>query len=231
MLRRFASSGSPPFRNLVLSILGPRRGFVRYIGLMFDVLAFVYENYWSGQACPEPDHLQRKLATVGFEADEIADALAWLGGLKLAAQHTQVSFNTAAGLVPTPLLTVMQHDGNSITFAKSALPVESAAAPVAASAVAAANASSSSLRVYSTAEQDHLGVECLGYVQFLENSQALPAQLREIVLDRAMAAPGCPLALDDLKIIVLMVYWSFGEEPDALVLDELCDDATGRIGH
>jgi Smg protein len=28
-----------------------------------------------------------------------------------------------------------------------------------------------------------------------------------------------------------MVYWSFGQEPDALVLDELCDDATYRVGH
>jgi Smg protein len=46
-----------------------------------------------------------------------------------------------------------------------------------------------------------------------------------------MATPGDPLALDDLKIIVLMVYWSLGEEPDALVLDELCDDTSDRIAH
>ena len=35
----------------------------------------------------------------------------------------------------------------------------------------------------------------------------------------------------DLKIIILMVYWSVGEEPDALVLDELCDDAQDRVAH
>jgi putative colanic acid biosynthesis UDP-glucose lipid carrier transferase len=35
----------------------------------------------------------------------------------------------------------------------------------------------------------------------------------------------------DLKIIVLMVYWSAGIEPDALVLDELCDDKEARIAH
>jgi Smg protein len=29
----------------------------------------------------------------------------------------------------------------------------------------------------------------------------------------------------------LMVYWSVGEEPDALVLDELCDDADDRVAH
>ena len=50
------------------------------------------------------------------------------------------------------------------------------------------------------------------------------------VMDRAMAIPGHPMDLDDLKIIVLMVYWSIGLEPDALVLDELCDDAD-RIAH
>jgi Smg protein len=55
--------------------------------------------------------------------------------------------------------------------------------------------------------------------------------MREIVMDRAMAAPGDPLALDDLKIIVLMVYWSVGEEPDALVLDELCEDSGHRVAH
>jgi Smg protein len=37
--------------------------------------------------------------------------------------------------------------------------------------------------------------------------------------------------LDEFKIMVLMVYWSTGIEPDALVLDELCDDTTGRVAH
>lgn len=88
-----------------------------------------------------------------------------------------------------------------------------------------------SLRVYSVAEQDHLGAECLGFISFLETAGVLAPVMREIVLDRAMAASGNPVTLDDLKIIILMVYWSFGEEPDALVLDELCDDASDRIAH
>jgi Smg protein len=46
-----------------------------------------------------------------------------------------------------------------------------------------------------------------------------------------MAVPGEPMALDDLKIIILMVYWSFGEEPDALILDELCEDSEERLAH
>jgi Smg protein len=55
--------------------------------------------------------------------------------------------------------------------------------------------------------------------------------MREIVVDRAMDCGTGELGLEDLKIIVLMVYWSFGEEPDALVLDELCDDARDRLAH
>jgi Smg protein len=54
--------------------------------------------------------------------------------------------------------------------------------------------------------------------------------MREIVVDRAMAVPGHPVSIDDLKIIVLMVYWSAGLEPDALILDELCDDSD-RVAH
>ena len=68
-------------------------------------------------------------------------------------------------------------------------------------------------------------------MSFLESAGVLPPHMREIVMDRAMAAPGDPLALDDLKIIVLMVYWSVGEEPDALVLDELCEDSGHRVAH
>jgi Smg protein len=34
-----------------------------------------------------------------------------------------------------------------------------------------------------------------------------------------------------MKIIVLMVFWSLGEEPDALVLDELFVDTADRVIH
>lgn len=163
---------------------------------MIDVLVFVYENYWRGDACPELQQLGRKLSAVGFEAEEIQEALAWLDGLNLAAQSLSRDSTTPAGasglaLAPSPL----------------------------------------SQRIYSVAEQDHLGADCLGFLSFLESAGVLPATMREIVVDRAMAVRGEPLTLDDLKIMVLMVYWSFGEEPDALVLDELCDDTQGRIAH
>jgi Smg protein len=65
----------------------------------------------------------------------------------------------------------------------------------------------------------------------MESAGVMSAQMREIVVDRAMAVTDHPVDLDDLKIIVLMVYWSAGIEPDALVLDELCDDNVDRIAH
>jgi len=163
---------------------------------MFDVLVFVYEHYWRGDACPELQQLGRKLSAHGFEPGEIQEALVWLDGLNLAAQGTRLVDDTS----------------QAVTLA----------APL---------QSSDSMRVYSVAEQDHLGAQCLGFVSFLECAGVLPAAMREIVIDRAMAAPGAPVALDDLKIIILMVYWSFGEEPDALVLDELCDAGEDRLAH
>ena len=169
---------------------------------MFEVLVYVYENYWQGDACPEPRQLGRKLTAAGFDADEIEAALTWLNGLHVAAHNTRASGLSEETASPSPERTLLLQ----------------AQSP-------------DSLRVYSVAEQDHLGAETLGFVSFLESAGVLPPHMREIVMDRAMAAPGDPLALDDLKIIVLMVYWSVGEEPDALVLDELCEDAGHRVAH
>ena len=170
---------------------------------MFEVLVYVYENYWQGAACPEFDRLGRKLTAAGFDAEEIQEALIWLDGLNVAAQGTQISLPAQVNSESADYTSV------------SGIQLQSA----------------NSLRIYSIAEQTHLGAQSLGFVSFLESSGVLPPHMREIVIDRAMAAPGEPVMLDDLKIIVLMVYWSFGEEPDALVLDELCDDTEFRLAH
>jgi len=55
--------------------------------------------------------------------------------------------------------------------------------------------------------------------------------MREMVIDRALAVGDGPIDLEDLKIIVLMVFWSLGEEPDALVLDELFVASEDRVIH
>lgn len=170
---------------------------------MFEVLVFVYENYWRGDACPETAHLERKLNLVGFDADEIQDALTWLNDLNLATrglQQTEPALDTAGLNVASQTLSAIAQSPDS-------------------------------MRVYSTAEQNRLGAQCLGFITFLETSGVLSAPMRELVLDRAMATPGGQIPLEDFKVIVLMVFWSLGEEPDALMLDELCDDHSVRLAH
>jgi Smg protein len=120
---------------------------------------------------------------VGFEQDEIQEALSWLDGLASAAESY------------------------------------------------AGEQRATSLRVYSPAEQDMLGEESIGFISFLESAGVLPPPMREMVIDRATAIGAAPLELDDLKIIVLMVFWSLGEEPDALILDELFVAPEERLIH
>ncbi|MEK8024605.1 MAG: hypothetical protein RLY78_12 [Pseudomonadota bacterium] len=150
---------------------------------MFEVLVYLYENYWRPDACPEHDQLTRKLSAVGFESDEIEEALSWLDGLAASAE--------------------------SCEWAQS----------------------SDSLRVYTAAEIDRLGEGSIGFISFLESAGVLPPAMREVVIDRATAVGESPLALEDLKVIVLMVFWSLGEEPDALILDELFVDSEDRLIH
>ena len=169
---------------------------------MFEVLVYVYENYWRGDACPESGQLGRKLSAQGFDPQEIREALHWLDGLSLATQGIHLTRHA---------------DGTSATVSlegPTALPQ-----------------SPGSMRVYSRAEQEHLGAECLGFISFLESSGVLPAGLREIGVARAMATTDDTLEVDELKILVLLVHWSTGIEPDALVLDELCDDTVHRVAH
>lgn len=164
---------------------------------MFEVLVFVYENFYAGEDYPEPAHLHRKLSAVGFNPEEIQDALAWLQDLSTAARGSTPTapIDTSP---PQPWLR---------------------------------QASADSQRIYPAHEWSHLGTPALGFLSFLENEGLLPPYMREVVIDRAMAAPGGPVSLEDLKVIVLMVYWSFGQEPSALLLDELCHHDEQRIAH
>ena len=150
---------------------------------MFDVLVYLYENYWRPDACPDHEQLTRKLSAVGFESDEIQEALSWLDGLATLAES---------------------YDGQQ---------------------------GAQSMRVYSPNEQEILGEDSIGFISFLESAGVLPPPMREMVIDRATAISSGPLDLEDLKIIVLMVFWCLGEEPDALILDELFVDVTDRLIH
>src|SRR5665647_2033712 len=117
----------------------PDRPYLRYIENMFEVLVYVYENYWQGDACPELPQLGRKLTAAGFDAEEIQEALVWLDGLNVAAQGTQINLPARAS---------------------SDLAEPATAAP------GIQPQSANSLRVYSVTEQVHLGAQSLGSVSY-----------------------------------------------------------------
>ncbi len=48
---------------------------------MFDVLVYLFENYYQSESYPDQDTLARKLHAAGFENQDISEALDWLKGL------------------------------------------------------------------------------------------------------------------------------------------------------
>lgn len=147
---------------------------------MFEVLVYLYETYYRPDACPEPAALMKKLSSVGFEDDEIMQALGWLTDLRQANDD----------------------------FAGDDLPLMRATGS----------------RVYAAPEQDVLGVEGMGFIQFLEASHLINPVQREIVINQALLADEFPISLEKLKVIILMVLWGQGKEPDLLMFDALSLD-------
>lgn len=87
---------------------------------------------------------------------------------------------------------------------------------------AVAAPSAGSIRIYTDREYEHLGLECLNYLWALEQQNAVPAELRELIIDRAMAMDD--LTLEHFKIIVLMVLWSRNQAVDCLLVETLLDE-------
>ncbi|MBB3224540.1 DUF494 family protein [Pseudoduganella umbonata] len=85
----------------------------------------------------------------------------------------------------------------------------------------ASTAASTGTRFYVEEEQDVLGTQAIGFIAFLESARVLSPLQREIVIERALALEESPVNLGKLKIIVLMLLWSQGKEPDALMFDDL----------
>lgn len=89
-------------------------------------------------------------------------------------------------------------------------------------------------RFYVRQELDVLGASAVGFIQFLESAGLLSPLQREIVIERALALDEAPVSLGKLKIIVLMLLWSQGKEPDALMFDDLFgaeEDQAPRLLH
>lgn len=97
-----------------------------------------------------------------------------------------------------------------------------------------ATAESTGTRYYVEEEFEALGMAAIGFIQFLESAKVLTPLQREIVVERALALDETPVALGKLKVIVLMLLWSQGKEPDALIFDDLFgadDDQPPRLLH
>ncbi|MES2115880.1 MAG: DUF494 domain-containing protein [Pseudomonadota bacterium] len=95
-------------------------------------------------------------------------------------------------------------------------------------------AASTGTRFYVDEEQDVLGTAAIGFIQFLESAKVLTPLQREIVVERALALDEVPVSLAKLKVIVLMLLWSQGKEPDALMFDDLFgsdEDQAPRLLH
>ena len=118
----------------------------------------------------------------------------------------------------TKRLTAAGFDDEEITEALAWL---SGLEQVTQESIAVGPESERAFRVYAKIEVDRLGTKAIGFLSFLEQAGQLTPTQREIVIERALACDESPIALSKLKIIVLMVFWSLGEEPDALILDEL----------
>jgi Smg protein len=159
-------------------VLGNQPRYITGSNSMFDVLVYLYENYYRPDACPDVDTLARKLSAAGFEGEEINDALSWLSAITDSSR-------TSPPLVPSQAL---------------------------------------SFRVFSDVEYERLGSESIGFVHFLDSAGVLSPALRELIVERALATDESPVPIDKFKIIVLMVMWSQGEEPDGLILEELLQD-------
>jgi Smg protein len=140
---------------------------------MFEILVYLYETYYRPDACPDPQALAKKLSAVGFDEDEISEAIDWLD---LLAQTTEN------------------------------IPEQS---------------ESTGFRVYAQQEIAILGIPAVGFIHFLESAKLITPKQREIIIERALAIDEAPISLDKIKIIVLMMLWSQGKEPDLLMFDEL----------
>lgn len=82
-----------------------------------------------------------------------------------------------------------------------------------------------SLRIYGEDEQVRLGVECRGFLLFLENAGILDSECREMIVERALALGETEIELENLKVIVLMVLWQQDRPINGLILDELLNES------
>src|SRR5262245_18688908 len=86
-----------------------------------------------------------------------------------------------------------------------------------------------SFRAYAPRELAKLDAECRGFLLTLEHSGILSAETRELVIERALAASGDTLSLEQLKLVVLMVLWNQQTPTSRLVAEDLFTAPHARL--
>ena len=77
------------------------------------------------------------------------------------------------------------------------------------------------LRHFAELERQRISEEGLQFLQFAEQQRLISAVEREMIIDRAVALQQEGLALDKLKLIMLMVLWNRHQDLDPLLVEEL----------
>jgi Smg protein len=89
--------------------------------------------------------------------------------------------------------------------------------------------SGAAFRAYAPKELAKLDADCRGLLIYFEQSGILSPQTRETVIDRALAATGDGLTIEQLKLVILMVLWKHQTPSSRLVAEDLLSPTTARV--
>jgi Smg protein len=89
------------------------------------------------------------------------------------------------------------------------------------------------LRIYTDEEAQRLSPECRGFIVFMEQCGIIDAQVREMVIERALALGTHLIDLDQLKWVTLMVLCNCerAEGPPVEWVEELMLDEFTEVMH
>jgi Smg protein len=90
-------------------------------------------------------------------------------------------------------------------------------------------ASRHAFRAFAPREAAKLDAQCRGFLLTLEQSGILDLQTRELVIERALAAIGDSLSLEQLKLVVLMVLWNQQTPTSRLLAEDLFSTQPSRL--
>ena len=90
-------------------------------------------------------------------------------------------------------------------------------------------ATGAAFRAYAPKELAKLDAECRGLLIYFEQSGILSPNTRETVIERALAATGDGLTIEQLKLVVLMVLWNQRTPSSRLVAEDLLSPLGTRL--